>query len=180
MKRSLFIILDCLNWILEEIEERVDLEPWPDEISIHPFSPSRVSRWEETNGMEIIFCVERFVRNHIDEEEWRRRGVLINIGVIFGFEKIQAVIRPSKVTIGVRVFRGVGINMGWQGEISVQFKALPPRIAAKVIINIGVIIGKSLSVRLEQGIACFGDHKIIIIIRREYPAVRPVAKKAII
>jgi hypothetical protein len=51
--------------------------------------------------------------------------------------------------------------------INIQFKALPPRIAVRVIKNIGVVINKSLSVRFEQGMECLGVHRIIIIIRIE-------------
>lgn len=179
ISKSLFIILDCLDWILEEMEKRVFLTPWLDESSIHPFSPVEERIWEITNGVEIMFCVERLVRNHIDEEALRIIGVFINIGVRLGFVKNQAAVSPERITIGVRSFWAKGIIKGWLGVISIQFRALPPMIAAKVIKNIGVIIGESLSVRLEQGMECLGDHRINIIMRREYPAVSPVAKKAI-
>lgn len=141
ISKSLFIVLDCLDWILEEMEERALLVPWPDESSIHPFSPVEERTWEVINGTEIIFCVERFVRNHIDEEALRVIGALINIGVKLGFVKNQAVDIPKRIIIGVRIFWGKGIIKGWEGLINIQFKALPPIIAAKVIRSIGITIG---------------------------------------
>jgi len=160
-------ILDWINWILEEIEVRVMSVPWLVESSSHPFSLVRDNKWEDFKGEEITFCVERWTRNHIEEEEWRAKGVLINIGVKFGLESSQAIISPIIITIGVRIFCEKGRIKGWLGLIRIQFSILPPKIAVKVIKNIGVIIGKSLSVKFEQGIECFGAHRIIIIIRRE-------------
>jgi hypothetical protein len=40
INRSLFIIFDWVNWILEEIDERVVFVPLLDTISTHPFSPT--------------------------------------------------------------------------------------------------------------------------------------------
>jgi len=179
IRSSLLNILDWISWDLEETAVRVISVPWLVANSNHPFSPVKESRWEVFKGEAIMFWVERWVRNHIEEEEWRVMGVLINIGVKLGPENSQAVIKPIRITTGVKIFCEKGRINGWLGLIRIQFKTLPPRMAVRVIRNIGVIIGKSLSVRFEQGIECFGVHKIIIIMRREYPAVSPVAKKAI-
>ncbi|MBA1447027.1 MAG: hypothetical protein FE835_19500 [Gammaproteobacteria bacterium] len=164
---------------MEEIVAKDILVPCLDESSIHPFSLVDERKIDVFKGVEIIFCVAKKVRNHIDDDEWRIIGVLENIEINLEFVINQAVVKPIKITRGVKIFWEKGIIRGWLGLIRIQFNALPPKIAAKVIRNIGAIIGRSLSVRLEQGIECFGAHKIIIIIRREYPAVSPVAKKAI-
>jgi hypothetical protein len=89
------------------------------------------------------------------------------MGVNFGLVSHQAENRPIKITIGVNIFWERGKIIGWLGVINIQFKALPPRIAVRVIKNIGVVINKSLSVRFEQGMECLGVHRIIIIIRIE-------------
>lgn len=44
------------------------------------------------------------MRNHIEDEALRSKGVLINMGVNFGLVSHQAENRPIKITIGVNIF----------------------------------------------------------------------------
>lgn len=128
------VLLVCQGWKEEVIEEIRSFVPWPLMTSFHPWSTIFITWCLVVRGRYIVCCVERGVRNHIEEEKKKGKGFVRSLEVKnLSVDRAQAVRVPrTKEKMG-RVFRGGERKGQGEGEKRVQLRREPEKIDMSLI-----------------------------------------------
>lgn len=152
--------------------------PWAEVISNHPWSIDFMELRQVFIGDFSRACEERGTRNHIKAFMWLSIGAIEDGEVEVVFSSIR--IAPATVTMRAGSFNMGGRTGSFIGRINIQFIVLPPMMAPRVNINIGVVLDNVLSEIYWIGMFMLFEIRAVDISRIEYAAVIIVASKNIV